>query len=96
MTLATDIQNQRHYILVDTGSAMTIINTNKLDMTPYQIIDTRQVEIRTINSSLTRNSNIIQFPVPKEFGYSNNTFIKAYAQNLENKKLYHSPRYGRP
>lgn len=85
MTIATNIQNQRHYILIDTGSAMTIVNTNKLDMTPYPVLDTRQVEIKTINSTITQSTNIIQFPVPKEFGYSNNTFIKAYAQSLENK-----------
>ncbi len=83
MLIEGTIENCKFSFLLDTGSTISILNTNKVNKNFYKIIEKYSKVIHTINTKFQTNDFLVKTEVPKEFQYPQNMRAKWVALPLD-------------
>lgn len=70
MLIEGTIEGRRFLFLVDTGSTISILNTNRVQKNVYEIIEKYTKTIHTINTKFETDNFLVMTKAPSEFQYS--------------------------
>lgn len=80
------ICNQTYRTLLDTGSTMSILNSRKVDCTPFKSLGKVKMNLQTINNATTEYVERIATPTPIQFRMDANAAIRWYKRDLGEKE----------
>lgn len=79
------IDGRKHRALIDTGSTMSIINSNRVDCSKFKIYERINLRLQTINKTTTEMVDRVVTNIPKEFNYDPKGATRWYKRDLGDK-----------